>query len=183
MASFTAKRLSRSRNLCFQISRFEEALMARSRPHALRLVAVLLVAGTVIVQDKSASEGPAANRAAPPAAPAWSTFVDQFHEDYFAANPTTAVGAGRHEFDGELERGHIALGIDVLEGASVLEPVPLEVDLDEVEFHIGLVEGDVVGDLAGSRSSSRSAFAGAEVRTQPTLIAGTFASSRRGIFV
>ena len=32
----------------------------------------------------------------------WPRFADQFLEAYFAANPSTAVWAGRHEFDGQL---------------------------------------------------------------------------------
>jgi len=32
----------------------------------------------------------------------WDLFVSDFIEDYFIANPTTAIGAGRHEFDGQL---------------------------------------------------------------------------------
>ena len=32
----------------------------------------------------------------------WDVFVSDFLEDYFVANPTTAIGAGRHEFDGQL---------------------------------------------------------------------------------
>ena len=38
-----------------------------------------------------------------PAAPgdaSWDTHVAQFVESYFAANPSAAVYAGRHEFDG-----------------------------------------------------------------------------------
>jgi Uncharacterized protein conserved in bacteria len=35
-------------------------------------------------------------------APGWDTFVDQFIESYFAAHPSFAVDAGRHEFDGKL---------------------------------------------------------------------------------
>ncbi len=33
---------------------------------------------------------------------AWPSFVDKYIEDYFLHNPTFAVGAGRHEFDGQL---------------------------------------------------------------------------------
>jgi uncharacterized protein (DUF885 family) len=43
--------------------------------------------------------------AAPPkqaAAPSWSQFVDQYLEQYFVMHPTAAVGAGRHEFDGQM---------------------------------------------------------------------------------
>jgi uncharacterized protein (DUF885 family) len=32
----------------------------------------------------------------------WPKFVDRFVEDYFVANPATAVMLGRHEFDGQL---------------------------------------------------------------------------------
>jgi len=32
----------------------------------------------------------------------WPSFVAEFIEDYFRANPTYAVGSGRHEFDGRL---------------------------------------------------------------------------------
>jgi uncharacterized protein (DUF885 family) len=32
----------------------------------------------------------------------WDTFVDQYLNDYFAANPTFAVYQGKHEFDGKL---------------------------------------------------------------------------------
>lgn len=42
--------------------------------------------------------------AAAPAAPSasWDQFVRDFIDGYFAANPTMAVSAGRHEFDGRL---------------------------------------------------------------------------------
>jgi hypothetical protein len=33
---------------------------------------------------------------------AWPQFVEDFIEGYFVANPTKALGAGRHEFDGQL---------------------------------------------------------------------------------
>ena len=33
---------------------------------------------------------------------AWDVFVDQFIEHYFILQPTFAVNAGRHEFDGKL---------------------------------------------------------------------------------
>ena len=32
----------------------------------------------------------------------WDAYVEQFLNDYFAANPTFAVVQGRHEFDGKL---------------------------------------------------------------------------------
>ena len=32
----------------------------------------------------------------------WSKFVDEFIESYFVANPDFAVGAGRHDFDGQM---------------------------------------------------------------------------------
>jgi uncharacterized protein (DUF885 family) len=32
----------------------------------------------------------------------WDAYVQQFLDDYFAANPDSAVNAGRHEFDGQL---------------------------------------------------------------------------------
>jgi uncharacterized protein (DUF885 family) len=43
---------------------------------------------------------PAAAPAAPAAGPSWSQFVGAYLEAWFKANPTQAVNAGRHEFDG-----------------------------------------------------------------------------------
>jgi len=34
--------------------------------------------------------------------PVWDAFADQFIENYFILQPTFAVNAGRHEFDGKL---------------------------------------------------------------------------------
>ncbi|HTH51812.1 MAG TPA: DUF885 family protein, partial [Pyrinomonadaceae bacterium] len=51
-----------------------------------------------------ACQPPASNNAsnAPAAAKAdWDGYVDHFLNDYFAANPTTAVYQGKHEYDGK----------------------------------------------------------------------------------
>ena len=51
--------------------------------------------------------------------PAFDAFVDDFFEVYFAASPTTATGAGLHEYDGRLEdlsRGAIDRQIRDLRG-------------------------------------------------------------------
>jgi uncharacterized protein (DUF885 family) len=45
---------------------------------------------------------PAPPPAAAPPGPSWSQFVDSYLEAFFKANPTLAVNAGRHEFDGIL---------------------------------------------------------------------------------
>jgi hypothetical protein len=48
------------------------------------------------------SREPAAPAAAPPApAKPWSEFIAAYIEDYFRAQPFSAVDAGRHEFDGQ----------------------------------------------------------------------------------
>jgi Bacterial protein of unknown function (DUF885) len=51
------------------------------------------------------SEAPAQHATTPPK-PAvnveWTKFVDEFVESYFVAHPDFAVGAGRHDFDGQL---------------------------------------------------------------------------------
>ena len=44
----------------------------------------------------------------------WSAFREQFIEEYFAHNPTAAVGAGRHEYDGQLhEYGPAAVAAEI----------------------------------------------------------------------
>ncbi|MCH7508852.1 MAG: DUF885 domain-containing protein [Proteobacteria bacterium] len=44
----------------------------------------------------------------------WSAFRERFIEEYFAHNPTAAVGAGRHEYDGQLhEYGPAAVAAEI----------------------------------------------------------------------
>ena len=57
---------------------------------------------------------------------------------------------GQHLAVVELQRRHIALGIDLVVVAAVLGPLGLEVDLDPVELEARLVQGDVVGEAAGA---------------------------------
>ena len=64
------------------------------------LIAVLALASAAI----SGCGGEAPEREAPAVTEsAWEEFTGEFIEDLFAAEPTRAVWAGRHEFDGQLQ--------------------------------------------------------------------------------
>ena len=69
--------------------------LATLRP--LRLILLLAVAVAV-----AGLAGAPARADAPSADAAWDAGVARFIEGHFAANPVTAVYAGRHEFDGQL---------------------------------------------------------------------------------
>jgi uncharacterized protein (DUF885 family) len=62
------------------------------------------LAAVALLFSLSPIESLRAAPAMPPDAPAdsWSSFVQRFTEEYFAANPPFAVYQGRHEFDGRL---------------------------------------------------------------------------------
>jgi uncharacterized protein (DUF885 family) len=68
------------------------------RAAAVALIAIGGLAGCD--RSQSPSSAPSATTAAANAA--WPRFVEDFIEAYFVANPTFAVSAGRHEFDGKL---------------------------------------------------------------------------------
>jgi Bacterial protein of unknown function (DUF885) len=50
----------------------------------------------------SCRQAPPSGQSGAADSPAWTLFVNQFLDSYFAANPDKAVIAGRHEFDGKL---------------------------------------------------------------------------------
>jgi uncharacterized protein (DUF885 family) len=72
--------------------------IARATTAAVALIAIGGLAGCD--RSQSPSSAPSATTAAANAA--WPRFVEDFIEAYFVANPTFAVSAGRHEFDGKL---------------------------------------------------------------------------------
>ncbi|MCX7052873.1 MAG: hypothetical protein NTU56_01500 [Proteobacteria bacterium] len=68
------------------------------RLYPARLVALLaavIATGVLAVAPAHAGDAPSADAA-------WDAGVTSFIEGHFAANPVTAVYAGRHEFDGKL---------------------------------------------------------------------------------
>ncbi len=72
--------------------------MRTPKLHPDRLVSFLtavIVAGALAAAPARATDMPSADAA-------WDTGVASFIEGHFAANPVTAVYAGRHEFDGKL---------------------------------------------------------------------------------
>jgi hypothetical protein len=72
------------------------------RVHVVHAVCALAV---VLLTACSRSPEPARHATEPPKTAVnveWTKFVDEFVESYFAANPDFAVGAGRHEFDGQI---------------------------------------------------------------------------------
>lgn len=77
--------------------------MARIRSRLPSLVAILAATLTALA---GCSKSPAPEHKSEAPAPAvnveWTKFVDEFIEAYFVANPSFAVGSGRHEFDGQL---------------------------------------------------------------------------------
>ena len=73
------------------------------RASHLALGAALL--GALLVSACDRKEVPTTTAADDDAAQkskAWVTFRDNYIEEFFKAHPTAAVGAGRHEFDGQL---------------------------------------------------------------------------------
>ncbi len=69
----------------------------------LRWIVIGVLAVSMTGCEREQSEGMTAPPATAAAAnAAWPRFVNDFIEDYFVANPTFAVQAGRHEFDGKL---------------------------------------------------------------------------------
>ena len=73
-------------------------LIARATVGAVALIAIGGLAGC----DRSQSPSSASSATTAAANAAWPRFVEDFIEAYFVANPTFAVSAGRHEFDGKL---------------------------------------------------------------------------------
>jgi uncharacterized protein (DUF885 family) len=79
--------------------------MALLRVRRAARFAILAMSLFVLAACSDDSDPGAAHRteAPPPAVNVeWTKFVDDFIEAYFVANPSFAVGAGRHEFDGQL---------------------------------------------------------------------------------
>src|SRR5690606_15563018 len=69
----------------------------------MRFVFAALIAAALAACERAESPGTSAPSATAAAAnAAWPRFVQDFIEAYFVANPTFAVQAGRHEFDGKL---------------------------------------------------------------------------------
>jgi uncharacterized protein (DUF885 family) len=76
-------------------------------PSVLRPVARISFVALLLVGISACERSSTPSTTAPPAATAaanaaWPRFVEDFIEAYFVANPTFAVSAGRHEFDGKL---------------------------------------------------------------------------------
>ena len=76
---------------------------AHSRP-VLRIAMVAFLFTALAAADRSSVARAETPRAAAqqPEARDWPSFVDELLEAYFAAHPSFAVNAGRHEFDGKL---------------------------------------------------------------------------------
>lgn len=81
----------------------------------------------------------------------WSKHLDTFIEEYFAANPSFAVGAGRHEFDGQL-RDLSAAGIrqeierleQARERASAFDDASMsQAELFQREYLLSVVDNDL----------------------------------------
>ena len=64
--------------------------------------AIVAVAICVFAACQPKTNSNQASNAAPAAKANWDGYVDQFLNDYFAANPSFAVYAGKHDFDGKL---------------------------------------------------------------------------------
>ncbi|HVF16955.1 MAG TPA: DUF885 domain-containing protein [Steroidobacteraceae bacterium] len=65
-------------------------------------IGVALALSTVVLAACDRGPAPAAKPSVTTTSDEWPKFVDRFIEDYFVANPATAVMLGRHEFDGQL---------------------------------------------------------------------------------
>jgi hypothetical protein len=68
---------------------------------AMRFRFVVLASLLVLAACQQPTRPPAASIAPTPSA-AWDAYTSEFLESYFVANPSFAVWAGRHEFDGKL---------------------------------------------------------------------------------
>jgi uncharacterized protein (DUF885 family) len=65
-------------------------------------IRVAIALSTVVLAACDRGPAPAATPSVATTTDEWPKFVDRFIEDYFVANPATAVMLGRHEFDGQL---------------------------------------------------------------------------------
>jgi uncharacterized protein (DUF885 family) len=67
-----------------------------------RLIVVVIAFLFIGCQPPVGNNGQSNTNVAGTSNPKWDAYVEQFLNDYFAANPTFAVNQGRHEFDGKL---------------------------------------------------------------------------------
>lgn len=74
----------------------KQRVLAKCASLAALIFLLLLPSG------QQGTAAPAASIAAPAASKAWDAYVSEFLESYFVAQPSVAVWAGRHEFDGKL---------------------------------------------------------------------------------
>jgi uncharacterized protein (DUF885 family) len=65
-------------------------------------IGVAIALSTVMLAACDRGPTPAAKPSVATTSDEWPQLVDRFIEDYFVANPASAVMAGRHEFDGQL---------------------------------------------------------------------------------
>ncbi|MGB7741003.1 MAG: DUF885 domain-containing protein [Steroidobacteraceae bacterium] len=110
--------------------------MRMIRLYPARLVALLaavIATGTLAVAPARAADAPSADAA-------WDTGVTNFIEGHFAANPVTAVYAGRHEFDGKLPD---------------LSDAALRRDVARIEAERARILGLDAGKLSESRQRER----------------------------
>jgi hypothetical protein len=95
-----------------------------SRTYRISVAAALCALGLAALPASplAADTAPAASAPLAGDDAAWDAHVAHFIEDYFAANPTAAVYAGRHEFDGRLpDLSGAALRADVARAEAALE--------------------------------------------------------------
>lgn len=79
--------------------------MALLRARRAARFVILVLSLPLVSACSNDSEPPSAHRTEVPAPTVnveWTKLVDEFIEAYFVANPSFAVAAGRHEFDGQL---------------------------------------------------------------------------------
>jgi hypothetical protein len=85
------------------VRRFQKMALANNNAQGLWRICLALafLSFCAIAADSqyAASDAPPAHTIA---TKDWPSFVDRFLEDYFVAEPSFAVDAGRHEFDGQL---------------------------------------------------------------------------------
>lgn len=77
--------------------------MRPAQPRRLALLLLIALASSACGKKTEPATAPAPAAASAPAENAeWPSFLKQYQEDYFVANPSFAVVQGRHEFDGKL---------------------------------------------------------------------------------
>ena len=122
--------------------------------------AIALVLGSLALGACNRESATTTSVAASAHSDEWPRFVEQFIEDYFMANPSAAVMAGRHEFDGQLpdwSAAGIQREIERLEGERnrVIEFTDAKLTSPEQRFQRDYVLSRIDNDLFWYRDAKQ----------------------------